>query len=280
VLIDLVPTNVFAAFAEGRVAQIVVFAILLGISTLFLPEKTRDALRSGYAIVAELFRKLVDIVLITAPVGIGALFAVTVGRYGAELFGPLAKFVGGIYAALLAMIVVYMVLLRLLSKTTPWQFFRQTGSLWATTTATSSSLASLSVSLEVAERMGLPRSIYSLTLPLGAQINKDGTSIMLTGILLFTAQAAGVGFSLGEMVSILLVGLLLSEGSGGIPGGGLVIAFIFVKAFNLPLEIAGIVAGVYRLIDMGITTVNVMGDMVGTAIVAHSEARRTHRASA
>ncbi len=277
VLIDLVPINIFAAFAEGKVAQIVVFAILLGISTLFLPAKTRDPLRSGYATVAELFRKLVDIVLITAPLGIGALFAVTVGRYGTQLFGPLATFLGGIYAAQLAMVVVYMILLQLLSNTSPWQFFRETGKLWATTIATTSSLASLSVSLEVAERMGLPRSVYSLTLPLGAQINKDGTSIMLTGILLFTAQAVGVDFSLGQMISILLVGLLLSEGSGGIPGGGLVIAFIFVKAFNLPLEVAGIVAGIYRLIDMGITTVNVMGDMVGTTIVAHSEAKRAAR---
>jgi Na+/H+-dicarboxylate symporter len=77
---------------------------------------------------------------------------------------------------------------------------------------------------------------------------------------------------LPELVTILLVGLLLSEGSGGIPGGGLVIALIFVQAFNLPLEVAVIVGGIYRLIDMGSTTINVMGDMVGTSIVAHSEA--------
>jgi Na+/H+-dicarboxylate symporter len=76
------------------------------------------------------------------------------------------------------------------------------------------------------------------------------------------------------MLTVLLVGLLLSEGSGGIPGGGLVIALIFVRAFNLPLEIAAIVGGIYRLVDMGNTTINVMGDMVGTSIVSHSEARR------
>ncbi|MGI9626445.1 MAG: cation:dicarboxylate symporter family transporter, partial [Longimicrobiales bacterium] len=88
---------------------------------------------------------------------------------------------------------------------------------------------------------------------------------------LFTAQAAGVDFTLASQVSIVLIGLILSEGSGGIPGGGLVIALIFVEAFNLPLEIAAIVGGIYRLIDMGSTTTNVMGDMVGTAIVARSE---------
>ncbi len=94
---------------------------------------------------------------------------------------------------------------------------------------------------------------------------------MLAGVLLFTAQAAGVEFTVASQVTILLIGLILSNGSGGIPGGGLVIALIFVKAFNLPLEIAAIVGGIYRLIDMGSTTINCMGDMVGTAIVAHSE---------
>ena len=129
--------------------------------------------------------------------------------------------------------------------------------------------------MEIAEhRLKLPTSICTFTRPLGAQINKDGTSIMLAGVLLFTAQAAGVHFDLAAQVTIVLVGLILSEGSGGIPGGGLVIALIFVQAFNLPLEIAAIVSGIYRLIDMGSTTVNCMCDMVGTFIVAHFEGRK------
>ena len=90
-------------------------------------------------------------------------------------------------------------------------------------------------------------------------------------VITLKAQAAGVEFTLGAQLTIVLVGLLLSEGSGGIPGGGLVIALIFVQAFNLPLEIAAIVGGIYRLIDMGSTTINVMGDMVGTAIISRSE---------
>lgn len=274
ILLELIPTNVFQAFAEGNVAQLVVVAVLLGIATLFLPVDSRDPLRKGYAALAALFRKLVDGILVVAPVGIGALMAVTVGRYGAELFGPMARFLLGVWGTQLLMMGVYMTLLSLFTDRRPWGFLRSTGPLWATTLATTSSLASLSVALEMAEKMKLPRPVYSFTLPLGAQINKDGTSIMLAAVLLFTAQAAGVDFSLGQMLTILLVGLLLSEGSGGIPGGGLVIALIFVQAFNLPLEIAAIVGGIYRLVDMGNTTINVMGDMVGTCIVSHSEGRR------
>ncbi len=173
------------------------------------------------------------------------------------------------------MVGVYLTLLATLTSFSPATFLRQTGTLWATTVATCSSLASLAVAFEVAEdRLGLPQRIYAFTLPLGAQLNKDGTSIMLAAVLLFTAQAAGVEFDLATQLTIVLIGLILSEGSGGIPGGGLVIALIFVQAFSLPLEIAAIVGGIYRLIDMGSTTINVMGDMVGTAIVSHSERNR------
>jgi len=274
VLIELVPSNVFAALAEGKVAQLVVFTILMGITTLLLPAEPRDRLRELYGLGAELFRKLVEVILWVAPLGIGALMAVTVGRYGAQLFGPLARFVGGVWGAQLGMVLVYMVLLRTFAARSPLRFLKQGGELWATTVATTSSLASLSVAFDVAEKMKLPRRVYSLTLPLGAQINKDGTSIMLASVLLFTAQAAGISFSPASIVTILLIGLLLSEGSGGIPGGGLVIALIFVRAFNLPLEVAAIVGGIYRLVDMGNTTINVMGDLVGTAIVSRSEDRR------
>jgi Na+/H+-dicarboxylate symporter len=274
ILLELIPTNVFQAFAQGNVAQLVVVAVMLGIATLFLPADSRDPLRKAYVALAELFRKLVDGILVVAPVGIGALMAVTVGRYGAELFGPMTRFLLGVWGTQLLMVGLYMTLLTVFTDRRPWAFLRSTGPLWATTVATTSSLASLSVALEMAEKIKLPRPVYSFTLPLGAQINKDGTSIMLSAVLVFTAQAAGVDFSLPQMLTVLLVGLLLSEGSGGVPGGGLVIALIFVRAFNLPLEIAAIVGGIYRLVDMGNTTINVMGDMVGTSIVSHSEARR------
>jgi Na+/H+-dicarboxylate symporter len=165
------------------------------------------------------------------------------------------------------MLCVYMALLRFFSEWRPWAFLRAGGAVWATTVSTTSSLASLSVSLEAAERMRFPRVVYSFVLPLGAQINKDGTSILLMGVVLFTAQATGATLAGGEYVTLLLMGLLLSAGSGGIPGGGFVVALILVQSFGLPLELAAIVGGIYRLVDMGNTTINVMGDLVGTAVV-------------
>ncbi|MCH6559135.1 dicarboxylate/amino acid:cation symporter [candidate division KSB1 bacterium] len=277
VLLDLIPENIFKAFSAGQMSQIVVFAVFLGITTLLMPKEKKQSLGKVFDVLAELFRKLVDIILHFSPIGIGALAASTVGQYGSAIFGPLALFIGGVWGAQAVMVIIYLLLLFLFTRQSPLSFFKQTAPLYATTAATCSSLASLVVSLEVAEdRVKLPRSIYSFTLPLGAQMNKDGTSIMLAGVLLFTAQAAGVEFSLASQATIILIGLLLSNGSGGIPGGGLVIALIFVKAFHLPLEIAVIVGGIYRLIDMGGTTINCMGDMVGTIIVAHLEEKKFH----
>ncbi len=272
VFLDLVPQNIFQAFATGQIAQVVVFAIFLGVATLLLPDEPRDLLRRSYGVLAEVLRKLVGIVLYFAPIGIGALAAATVGRHGAAIFGPLAVFILGVLSAQAVMVVIYMTLIAVLTDRSPIDFLKQTGPLYATTAATTSSLASLAVSLDIADRrLRLPRSISSFTLPLGAQLNTDGTAIMLAGVVLFTAQAAGVDFSLASQATIVLIGLVLSVGGAGIPGGGLVLALIFVQAFNLPIEIAAIVGGIYRLIDMGNTTVNCMGDMVGTVIVADSE---------
>ena len=118
------------------------------------------------------------------------------------------------------------------------------------------------------------RTEYAFTLPLGIQINKDGTAILLASVVVFTAQATGVTLTGADLFTVMLLGFLLSAGSGGIPGGGFVVALIMVEAFHLPLELAGIVGGIYRLVDMGNTTVNVMGNLVGSILVAHSERGR------
>ncbi|MGH9944259.1 MAG: dicarboxylate/amino acid:cation symporter, partial [Pyrinomonadaceae bacterium] len=257
VLLNLVPENVFAAFSAGQVTQVVVFAIFLGVATLLLAEEQRAPLRRGFNLLAELLRKLVVMLLSLAPLGIGALAAGTVGQHGAKIFGPLVLFLVGVWSGHVAVFLLYMLLLYVFARRAPLRFLKQTGPLYATAAATCSSLASLVVALDLSEKaLRIPRYIYSFTLPLGAQINKDGTAVMLVGVLFFTAQAAGVEFAPASYLTIVLMGLILTAGSAGIPGGGFVIALVFVKAFDLPLEIAVIVGGVYRLIDVGNTVIN------------------------
>ena len=272
VLLEMIPVNLFQAFAEGNIVQVVVASLAIGVATLMLGGGARARLEAAYRDLADLFRRLVDLVLFLAPLGIGALMAATTGRYGTELVGGLARFLAGVWGAQTILFCAYMLVLHFLAGQRPRRFLAETGALWATTAATSSSLASLSVGLEKAKRLGLPRRVYSFTLPLGAQLNKDGTAVMLGAVLVFTAQAAGVEFGPEALLAILPIGLLLSQGSGGIPGGGFVVALVYVQAFNLPTEIAAMVGGIYRLVDMGNTTLNIMGDMVGTALVAGRDA--------
>jgi Na+/H+-dicarboxylate symporter len=268
-LMDMVPTNIFKSFAEGDLIQIVLFAVLLGIVVLKLPEEQKKWFQTGFDKLAELMRKLVELILIASPLGLGALMAATFAEYGERIIGALTLFLISVYAAQLGMVIIYMLILKIVGKISPIWFLNKTSALYATTVATCSSLASLAVSLDIAEKdLKLPKNIFSFTLPLGAQFNKDGTSIMLAGVLIFTAQAVGLEFTILEMVQIVFVGLLIVEGSGGIPGGGLVVAMLFAQGFNLPLEIVAIVGGIYRLIDMGNTTVNCMGDMVATTVIS------------
>ena len=275
VILELFPENAFHAFSSGNVAQVVVFAIFLGVTTLTMPVEKKEKLQAAFSYAAELFRELIGIVLHFAPFGVAALAAATVGEYGQSIFGPLAKFLGSVWIAQFSMMLFYMLLLIVVARRSPIKWLKTTAPLYATSATTCSSLASLVVSMNIAEKkLHISKKIYSFTLPLGAQLNKDGTAIMLVTVLLFTAQSAGIEFTLAEQVTIVLIGLVLSEGSGGIPGGGMVIALIFVEAFNLPLEIAGIVAGIYRLIDMGGTTINCMGDLVWTTALSDIEDRR------
>lgn len=271
-LFNLFPDNVFAALAEGQVIQLVVFSLLLGVAAMLAPADVRLAFHRGASVLDVVLRELVALIMKFAPIGIGALAAGAAAQFGMEVFAPLSLFIIGIWVAQLIFAGSILLLLALILRQSPWPFLRATGPIYATAAATCSSMASLAVALRVAEeRLKLPQNVYALTIPLGTQLSKEGTAIMLAAVLLFTAQATGVQFTWSDYGTIVLVTLLLSGASGGIPGGGLVKALILVQAFGLPLEIAAMVGGVYRVIDIGNTTVNMLGDMVGTQLVATLE---------
>ena len=272
VIVAIFPSNIVEAFARGDVTQIVVFGVFLGIATLFLDAPLRARVSSFFEAGRGLFIGLVGIVILLAPIGLGALTAYSVGVYGSKIAGPLLKFMGAIYLSELAMFAVIMLLMLAIARVSPLFFLKRTWPLYLTTAGTTSSLASLAQALQIAEeRLHIPRNICGFTLPFALQFTKDGTCIFLAGILLFAAQAQGQTLPLGTIVVIVLTGLLLTTGSGGVPGGGLVVGLVFVKAFSLPVEIAVLIGGIYHLLDMTNTTLNVMNDMVATVIVSRLE---------
>lgn len=270
-LIGLLPVNIFAALSSGRFDQIVVFSAFVGVATLFLDKKDRAALTGGFSVLARLFNKLVGIVMGYAPIGVFALMANITGKYGGTLFGFLAKYLGATYVAALAQVGVYLFLLLFFAKTRPFYFLKKASPLLITAFSTCSSLACVPVSLNCADDLGAPRSISSFTVPLGSQINKDGNGIMLALAFLFAAQAINAPLSPGVLLNVIFISLILTTGAGGVPGGGIVTIAIVLDAFGLPLEVVGILSGIFALMDMGLTTMNCLGDLVGTIIVSQTE---------
>lgn len=272
VIVDIFPNNIAKAFTDGNVTQIVVFGVFLGIATLLLGERDRARVAGFFDLGRILFLRLVTLVIAVAPIGLGALTAYSVGVYGSKVAGPLVKFMGAIYLSEIVMFGVIMVLLYAVARVSPVFFLKRTYPLYLTTAGTTSSLASLAQALQIAEEeLHIPRNVCGFTLPFGMQFTKDGTAIFLAGILLFAAQAQGLVLPLGTIIVMVLTGLLLTTGSGGVPGGGLVVGLVFVKAFALPVEIAVLIGGIYHLLDMTNTTLNVMNDMVATVIASRLE---------
>ena len=270
-LFTMIPDNALRVFVDDRVTAVVVLGLMVGFATWGLDPERRADITRFFASGTALLRQLVSGVLWFGPVGVAALAAASVGEYGSSIFGPLGVYIAAVWIADIAIFALYFAALRFLAATSPLSFVRRTATVWTTTVSTCSSLASLGASLNAAEKMGLPRSTYALTLPLGAQFNKDGSSVLLAGIVLFTAQAVGVSFGVGELLVLIALGALFSAAAPGVPNGGLVNQFLLLRAFGLPVEIGVLVAGIYRLVDMPTTTANIMGDLVGTMVVNTKE---------
>lgn len=270
-LFTLVPDNALGIFVDGRITAVVVLGLMVGFAAWGLDAERRADVVRFFASGTALLRQLVAGVLWFGPVGVAALAAAAVGEYGSSVFGPLGVYIAAVWVADAAIFGLYFAALHFLAATSPLSFVRRTATVWTTTVSTCSSLASLGASLNAAEKMGLPRSTYALTLPLGAQFNKDGSAVLLAGIVLFTAQATGVSFGAGELLLVIAMGALFSAAAPGVPNGGLVNQFLLLRAFGLPVEIGVLVAGIYRLVDMPTTTANIMGDLVGTMVVTRNE---------
>lgn len=276
-IVNLIPSNIFAALADGSFDKIVVFSAFVGIAILFLPEDQKKTLCTGVNALAACFNKLVGIIMGYAPIGVCALMACTVGTYGADLFGFLAKYLGASYGAALIHFCVYLILLFIFTRMNPITFLKKASPLMVTTLSTSSSLACVPVNMECADDLGVSRKVSGFTIPLGSQINKDGNGIMLAITFLFAAQCVGGDTSIATLLRVILISLILTTGAGGVPGGGIVTIAIIVDAFSLPLEVVALISGIFTLIDVVFTTMNCVGDLVGTVIVDHSEKKREKR---
>jgi Na+/H+-dicarboxylate symporter len=275
VLLNIVPTNIVGAFAEPNLLGIIFTAVVFGIALLKLRESgvQGQAAERVYAVVSglnEVTMKVMAGVLQYVPIGVFAIVASTAGKQGMNTILALGDMVMVLYIALVVQLLVYGVLMRL-NGVSLAEFVREARVPVATAFATQSSSGTLPLTLNAARRLGVPRSIYGFSLPLGANINMDGAGIRIAISAAFAANVVGVPLDLITMLEIVLIGTLASIGTAGVPGAGIVmIATVFAQV-GLPIETVALLVSIDALVGMGATAMNVTGDLVGTSVIARSE---------
>ncbi len=273
-LIEIFPDNPFRAMSEGRMLQVIVFAILLGVAMTLAGEAGRDLLRVFESTNAVIM-KLVFVLMQIAPYGIFCLIAGVFAKQGPEAFEQLLKyFLTVLVVLLLHAMLTYPILLILLARVAPFPFFRKLRAPMSVAFSTASSGATLPVTLRtVDERLGVDPSIGSFTVPLGATINMDGTAIMQGVATVFIAQAYGVEIGPAGYLTVVLTATLASIGTAGVPGVGTIMLAMVLRQMELPVEGIGLILGVDRILDMTRTAVNITGDAAVSCIVARSEGK-------
>lgn len=275
-LIEMVPKNIFGALADGSLASAIVFATFFGVAIIFLRDKAAQArVVETLNVLTQIMFQIVKFVLGVAPFGVFALVANTVGAYGSALVSFLLYFLGTVALACLLMLAVYCASLALFGRKNPASFLKTVFPSIVTAFSTASSMASVPVNLDCARELGVPEKVYGFTIPLGAQINKDGLTLLLSAACVAAGQAAGGGYDMGTIFSMVLMAVLLTFGAGGVPGGSIVLITLMVETFGFPAEVAGLIAGIFAPIEMLICVPNVVGDLAGTVIVGASEKRLT-----
>ena len=274
ILTNVIPTNIVQAMAEANMLQVIVFAIFSGVAILLLGESDRQRMGRMFQTLANFVMKILNLVVETSPYGVFALMAITAGKYGASVLGPLAQFIGAIYAALAVhLVVILMGLYYLFTRKNPFTFLKKISPIWITSITTCSTKATMPVSMSVCEReLGISKDIVGFTIPLGASTNMDANALWYGVVAIFVSQLVGIHLTVSQQVTAVLLGVLMTLGSPGIPGGIFVATTVFLKTLGLPLEVIGLLAGIFRLMDMGMTTINVLGTVFVTAILGQAEA--------
>jgi len=274
VLIDIIPSNIVNAMALGKMLQIIFFSILVGISILMVGKKAAPVV-SLIEIGNEIMMKMVNIVMGVAPYAVFALLAKAIANLGLSLLVDLAGYVVVLISALmLHLFITLMSVLKIFSGMSPSIFLKKMRETQIFAFSTSSSNATIPVTLRaVTNKLGVNNSVASFTVPFGATINMDGTAIMQGVATVFIANAYGVDLGITGYLTVIMMSVLASIGTAGVPGVGLIMLSMVFTQVGLPIEGIGLILGVDRLLDMIRTAVNVSGDAVVSVIVAKSEGK-------
>ena len=272
VIIDIIPSNIFKAFTEANMLQVIFFAVLFGITLNLIKEKSAK-LKEATLILNDLFLKMIEVIMYFAPYGVFFLIFKTFLTQG---FGAIFELGEYFFTVLLVLFIhllfTYGGILLIIGKINIIKFFSKMKNSLLFAFSTASSAATIPINLKtVEESLGVKKSVASFTVPLGATINMDGTAIMQGVATVFLANTYGVDLSLADYLSVILVATLASIGTAGVPGVGLIMLTMVLNQVGLPAEGIALIIGIDRILDMTRTAVNVTGDATVSCIVAIAE---------
>lgn len=270
---DIVPDNIFkSATDNGSMLQVIFFALFFGISMILIPEETSRPVKAFFDGFNEVILKMIDLIMLAAPVGVFALLASLVAESpSADLFKALGMYGISVLIGLALMIGVYLLIVQILAKKSPSFFLNGIAPAQLLAFSTSSSAATLPVTMErVVDNLGVDDEVASFVLPIGATINMDGTSLYQAVAAVFIAQAFGMDLTLGAQLGIIVTATLASIGSAAVPGAGMVMLVIVLAQAGIPEAGLALIFAIDRPLDMCRTTVNVTGDAAVSMVVAKS----------
>ena len=272
VLIDIFPSNPFAAMAEGRMLQVIVFALLVGYSISHAGE-AGERIASFFRDMEEVVMRMVSVMMTLAPYGVFALLAKLFATMGIGTILDLAAYFFTVLGVLILHgALTYGLMVKAFTGLSPIPMFQKMRRVWAFAFSTASSGATLPITLRTVEKgLGVRNSVAGFTVPLGATINMDGTAIMQGVATVFIAQAYGIDLTFTTFVTVILTATLASIGTAAVPGVGLITLALVLEQAGLPLEGIALIIGVDRLLDMVRTAVNVTGDAAVSLVVGRSE---------
>ncbi|NIT56799.1 MAG: cation:dicarboxylase symporter family transporter [Aliifodinibius sp.] len=280
-LVDIVPENFFKAASDnGNMLQVVFVALLMGIGLMQIPTEKSKSLVNFFDSLNEVIIKIVDLIMKVAPYGVFALMAGVIVDLAGDDIGQALDLLGALFwytfvvvlGLFLHLMIVYSGLFKLFSKMKLRDFFKAIRPAMLLGFSTSSSAATLPVTMERVEKnVGVDEEVSSFVLPIGATINMDGTSLYQAVAAVFIAQALGMDLGIAQQITIVLTATLASIGSAGVPGAGIIMLVIVLQAIQVPVEGIALILGVDRILDMCRTAVNITGDAAVSVAVAHTE---------
>lgn len=275
-LVDIIPTNILeSASNNSNMLQVIFFAILFGIAIVMLPKEKTVYVKGFFDGINDIILQIVDFIMLVAPYAVFALLGALLVDFGASatLFIALGKYSLTVIVGMLLMVfLVYPLIIKIFTKVKYVNFFKGIFPAQMLAFSTSSSAATLPVTIQRCEdNLGISKEVSSFVLPLGATINMDGTALYQAVAAVFIAQAFGIDLDLGQQLTIVLTATLASIGAAAVPGAGMVTLVIVLEAINVPAAGLALIFGVDRILDMMRTVVNVTGDSAVAVVVASTE---------